>query len=60
MKTKYLITIIKQNSKGVDKIIDNGLFENRVDAENFIDKHKSELEPYKTVKNKVYHTMSAT
>lgn len=60
MKTKYLITIFKQNSKGVDKIIDNGLFENRLDAENFIDKHKSELKPYKTVKNKVYHTMSAT
>ena len=59
MKTKYLITIIKQNSKGVEKIIDNGLFETRLEANNFIDKHQSELKPYKTIKNKVYHTTEA-
>ena len=59
MKTKYLITIIKQNSKGIDKIIDNKICVNRLEANDFIDKHKAELKPYKTVKEKVYYTNEA-
>lgn len=59
MKTKYHISIIQQDSRGQDKIIDNAIFENRSDAYEFINKYKAEPLPYKTEKEILYYNMRA-
>lgn len=57
---KYRVEIIKQDSRGKDKIIDNGLFNTRQEANDFINKYKPEPRPYKTEPSKNYYTLDAS
>lgn len=58
-KIKYHISIIQQDSRGQDKIIDNAIFENRSDADEFINKYNAEPLPYRTEKEILYYKMRA-
>lgn len=55
---KYRITIFELNSRGKEQITDCKIFDNRLDAEEFIVSKKAEPKPYKIGKNKAYFEMS--
>ena len=57
--TRYKITLFKLNSKGKEQIIKCEIFNNRVDAMEFIENNKAEPKPYKMKKCCINYQMSA-
>ena len=54
---RYKITVYKLDSKGKERIVDCQVFNNRTDADNFLDKHPSEIKPYKIQDKNSYHIL---
>jgi hypothetical protein len=55
---KITIKIWELDSKNHERIIDNKTFDNRIDAEKYIQEYQAELKPYKMGKKTKYYEMS--
>ena len=54
---RYKITVFKLDSKGKERIIKCEIFNNRIDAEEFITNQQSDRRPYKINDKKTYHIL---
>jgi|AntRauTorcE11897_2_1112592.scaffolds.fasta_scaffold18970_4 hypothetical protein len=59
MGLRYKITVFKLDSKGKERIIKCEIFDNREDADIFLQNQKSEIRPYKINNKKDYHILEA-
>jgi len=56
---RYKITVFKLDSKGKERIIKCEIFDNREDADTFLQNQKSDIRPYKITDKKDYHILEA-
>jgi hypothetical protein len=54
----YKVVLLKQDSKGKDRIIDVQLFEDRKDADNFINQSQAKPMVYRTEPETLYYEFS--